>query len=75
MMSISLVRASIAILFSMQCHYCQKKQNPGADTCDFCGMPTPLSTTKARQSQFSLWLIAIALFCLTMVLWLPRHIA
>ncbi|MFS1286531.1 protein DnrP [Pseudomonas piscis] len=59
----------------VQCLYCQQDNPPGAEHCQHCGMPLPARAAQAgarRQKRFMGFCIALTLFCLAMVLWLPR---
>jgi hypothetical protein len=57
------------------CLYCQHSNPVQSVTCEQCGMPLPASPAHAaaQQQLRFLWLcIGLTLFCVAMVLWLPR---
>ncbi|HWD31353.1 protein DnrP [Pseudomonas caricapapayae] len=57
------------------CLYCQHSNPLHGVTCEQCGMPLPTSPAHAaaRQQLRFLWFcIGLTLFCVVMVLWLPR---
>ncbi|WP_370600329.1 protein DnrP [Pseudomonas nitroreducens] len=61
-----------------QCLYCQHESPEGHADCPQCGMPLPVDQTAARQRRqrrqrrFAWYCAFLALFCLVMMLWLPR---
>ncbi|UCZ85760.1 protein DnrP [Pseudomonas sp. L5B5] len=58
-----------------QCLYCQQPNALQASHCQHCGMPLPAKAAQAgirRQRRFMGFCLALTLFCLAMVLWLPR---
>lgn len=58
-----------------QCLYCQHESPEGHADCPQCGMPLPVDQTAARQRRqrrFAWYCAFLALFCLAMMLWLPR---
>ncbi|MCY1312850.1 hypothetical protein D9M70_633170 [compost metagenome] len=60
------------------CLYCQHNSPHHLRDCPQCGMPLPNATMDAqlrqRQRRFFWFCIGLALFCLVMMLWLPRTI-
>ena len=57
------------------CLYCQRPQPEQAIACGDCGMPLPTDKPQQRRQRRFLWFcIALALFCLVMMLWLPRSL-
>lgn len=58
-----------------QCLYCQQDNGSRASHCQHCGMPLPTAAAQLgarRQRRFLWFCIGLTLFCLAMVVWLPR---
>ncbi|MNW09189.1 hypothetical protein D3C71_2061280 [compost metagenome] len=60
------------------CLYCQHDTTDHLRDCPQCGMPLPAATVDARlrrrQRCFLWFCVGLTLFCLVMMLWLPRTI-
>ncbi len=65
---------------SRKCLYCQSENNPSKnkannDLCNNCGMTLPKKHPKDKHSKLSFFIKAfwiIVMFCVFMVLYLPR---
>lgn len=58
-----------------QCLYCQASNPDSQACCSNCSMPLPNSVQpvlQRKQRRFLWFCIALGLFCLLMMLWLPR---
>lgn len=58
-----------------RCLYCQHDNPSQTSDCSGCGMPLPVDTEAAaarRQRRFLWFCIGLTLFCILMMLWLPR---
>lgn len=58
-----------------QCLYCQHDSPDEHADCPQCGMPLPVEQELARQRRlrrFAWYCAFLALFCLVMMIWLPR---
>ena len=55
----------------LNCKHCGGDVNVGDKTCPNCGIPLPKNLGKNRQKKFILFFIAVVLFCLFMIYWLP----
>ncbi len=53
------------------CEHCGGKVETGEKTCSHCGMPLPPNLGKNPQRKFKLFFIALIIFCVVMILWLP----
>lgn len=57
------------------CLYCQRSQPAQAVACDGCGMPLPTDRPQQRRQRRFLWFcVALSVFCLAMIVWLPRSL-
>ena len=57
------------------CLYCQRTQPDAAQNCGDCGMPLPTQRPQQRRQRRFLWFcIGLTLFCVAMMLWLPRSV-
>ncbi|VEE13591.1 hypothetical protein [Ectopseudomonas mendocina] len=57
------------------CLYCQRPQSASAQECGNCGMPLPTNQPQLRRQRRFLWFcIGLTLFCVAMMLWLPRSV-
>lgn len=57
------------------CLYCQRPQTEQAVACGDCGMPLPTDKPQQRRQRRFLWFcIGLSVFCVAMMLWLPRSI-
>ncbi|BCD84445.1 hypothetical protein PSm6_08520 [Pseudomonas solani] len=59
-----------------QCLYCQyESSDDHDDDCPQCGMSLPVGQALERQrrlQRFRWYCVMLAVFCLAMMLWLPR---
>lgn len=58
-----------------KCLYCQQDNPAQQHSCQQCGMPLPQQQEhQARQRllHFKWFVIALAIFCAAMIIWLPR---
>lgn len=56
---------------STRCPHCQATITPDATLCIACGMPIEMPLQQ-RQRRFRRNVILLAVFCLVMIVWLPR---
>ncbi|MBH9344126.1 protein DnrP [Pseudomonas aeruginosa] len=61
-----------------QCLYCLHQTEGAERAGEQCGMPRPRAAPRQlqrrRQRRFAWFCAGLALFCLGMMLWLPRNI-
>lgn len=60
------------------CLYCQSANPDTGTDCLSCGMPLPAETdlSQARRERRFIWFCAaLSVFCLAMMVWLPRALA
>lgn len=55
----------------LRCLYCGKTYPPGAERCPHCQAPAHVRP-QARLRRFRWLVIALAVLCLILILWLPR---
>lgn len=58
-----------------QCLYCQHDSDDTHEDCPQCGTPLPIDQERARQRRlrrFAWYCAFLTLFCLVMMIWLPR---
>lgn len=55
----------------LTCDHCNGNVVVEDTDCPNCGMPLPPNHGERIQKRFTLWFIAIALFCVFMMIWLP----
>lgn len=58
-----------------QCLYCQQENPSELESCQHCGMALPRQQEqRAAQKlvRFKWFVIALSIFCLFMIFWLPR---
>jgi predicted nucleic acid-binding Zn ribbon protein len=53
------------------CKHCGGGVNMGEKTCSHCGIPLPSHLGKTPQQKFNWFFIALVIFCVLMILWLP----
>lgn len=59
----------------VKCLYCGADIAPDAEACTACGAPSHYQKkggNRARQRRFTIYVILLTLFCLFMILYLPR---
>ncbi|MCK5903570.1 MAG: hypothetical protein KAG28_10540 [Cocleimonas sp.] len=56
---------------SLNCKHCDGVLNPEDQHCPHCGIPLAPNHANEKQRRFTLWFIALVIFCLLMMLWLP----
>ncbi|MBH3340270.1 protein DnrP [Pseudomonas sp. UBA7530] len=57
------------------CLYCQRPQPASALECGDCGMPLPTHLPQLRRQRRFLWFcMGLTVFCVVMMLWLPRSV-
>lgn len=59
------------------CLYCQQDNPVDEGNCQHCGMPLPRQqehNAARRLQRFKWFVIALSLFCLFMIFWLPRSV-
>ena len=62
----------------IHCNHCGRKFDDADNFCPACQTPTPAQQDRdvaATKKKFLYILAALAVFCLIMILWLPRHVA
>lgn len=60
-----------------RCLYCQQQTSSTDELCPDCGMPLPAPAEQQAlrtQRRFIGFVIALAVFCAAMIVWLPRTI-
>ncbi len=55
----------------LKCHHCGKPVSAQDASCPHCGMPLPPAGTLTAHRKFVYWFIALAVFCLLLIYWLP----
>ncbi len=58
-----------------ECNHCGQRIEAGCAHCPYCGTPTPEQRDQQfapRRARFVALFLALALFSLAMMLWLPR---
>lgn len=55
----------------LSCKHCNGQINVGDKHCPHCGIPLPADLGKTPQKTFIRWFIALVIFCIVMILWLP----
>ncbi|MCP5325156.1 MAG: DnrP protein [Oceanospirillaceae bacterium] len=63
--------------YQSECFYCHHKNDQHLDLCPHCGMPRLLRRPwqgRGKQVLFQYWFWLVVVFCLVMVVWLPRTI-
>lgn len=53
------------------CQHCGRDVEADNTVCPSCGIPLPPNHAKYRQNKFIVWFIALVIFCVFMMLWLP----
>ncbi len=53
------------------CHHCGRDIKHDDSVCPYCGIPLPPNHAKQRQHIFIRWFIALVIFCIVIMLWLP----
>lgn len=56
---------------NLTCKHCGGSVEAGETSCSHCGIPLPPNFGKFSQRKFILYFIALVIFCLVMILWLP----
>jgi len=56
---------------NLLCKHCGGSVKIGETSCSHCGMPLPPDYGKSPQKKFKLYFIALIIFCVFMMLWLP----
>jgi predicted amidophosphoribosyltransferase len=56
----------------MLCPCCQKENRDDVDYCLHCGAPLTDQGQAARISRFKWYFVGIVIFCIVMMLYLPR---
>ena len=59
-------------MMNLTCKHCGGTINMGETNCAHCGMPLPPDLGKNPQKKFKLFFIALVIFCVIMIIWLPR---
>jgi len=57
----------------LTCKHCGGPVEAGKKTCPNCGIPLPPDFGKHTQRKFILFFIAVVIFCIFMVIWLPPN--
>ncbi len=57
----------------LNCKHCGGEVNIGDKNCANCGIPLPPDLGKHPQRKFILFFIAVVIFCLFMIYWLPPN--
>jgi len=53
------------------CQHCGHEVSNDAQKCPYCGIPLPPNHAIQKQKTFVRWFIALVIFCVVMMLWLP----
>lgn len=56
---------------NLECKHCGGSLDADDKNCPHCGIPLPPNFGKAPQRKFILYFIALVIFCLVMIIWLP----
>jgi len=57
----------------LTCKHCGNKLVAEDETCTGCGIPLPPNHGKATQKRFIVFFIAVSVFCIFMMIWLPPN--
>jgi len=57
----------------INCKQCDGKVEIGDKNCPNCGIPLPPNLGKYPQKNFILFFIALIIFCIFMIIWLPPN--
>ena len=55
----------------LRCHHCGKPIGAQDATCPHCGIPLPPAKALTPHWKFILWFVALVIFCLALIYWLP----
>ena len=55
----------------LSCSNCGGSIESDSETCPHCGIPLPPNHASQRERTFTYWFIALVIFCVFMMLWLP----
>ena len=58
---------------NLQCTHCGGDVEVGINKCPHCGIPLPPGFGQEPQKKFKLFFIALVIFCVGMMLWLPPN--
>jgi len=59
------------------CKHCSRTFDEEKNYCPYCQTPTPAQQDKdfnAVKRKAILWIAGLAVFCIIMILWLPREL-
>ncbi len=59
----------------LTCKHCNGKVSDistNDQKCPNCGMPLPPNLDASPRKRFKLWFIALVIFCIAMMIWLPQ---
>jgi predicted amidophosphoribosyltransferase len=59
---------------NLNCEHCGGEVTAGDKNCSHCGIPLPPDFGKNPRKKFVLFFIALIVFCVVMIIWLPRLI-
>ena len=54
------------------CNHCGKAFDEAMRYCPYCNTPTPKQKELETQKKFIRYFLILIVFCIIMVLWLPR---
>ncbi len=57
----------------LHCKHCDGKVSAEDEICPHCGIPLPPEHGREKQTIFRYWFIALLIFCLFMMFWLPPN--
>ncbi len=57
----------------LNCKHCGGIVEMGDTNCPHCGIPLPPDLGKHPQRKFKLFFIAVVIFCIFMIIWLPPN--
>ncbi len=57
----------------LHCKHCGGIVKAGNKKCPHCGIPLPPDLGKHPQRKFILFFIAVVIFCIVMIIWLPPN--
>ena len=55
----------------LACKHCGNEIRRQERRCPHCGIPLPAHKGMAAHQKFVLYFIALVIFCMVMILWLP----
>ena len=57
----------------LNCKHCGNEVKVGDKNCPSCGIPLSPNLGKYQQLKFKIFFVAVVLFCIFMIIWLPPN--